>query len=172
MNSPISCGVIMQSDKKYLKWCAKQKNGIKIVSESINLQKAYLKKSKDAIKSMEVNAKAGINDWAIAASYYARYDAVYALLSRIGVKCEIHDCTIALFKHLFSGKIALAFIQDLEQSKDDRIDAQYYTKTIKINQNKVIVDTKNFVLEIEKIIDSLTKSDIVDLQTILKSVLS
>lgn len=159
----------MQSDKKYLKWCAKQKNGIKIVSESLNLQKAYLKKSKDAIKSMEVNAKAGINDWAISASYYARYNAVYALLSRIGIKCEIHDCTIALFKYLFSGKIALAFIQDLEQSKDDRIDAQYYTGTIKINQNKMIVNTKNFVLEIEKIIDNLTKSDIVTLQAIFKS---
>lgn len=159
----------MQSDKKYLKWCAKQKNGIKIVSESLNLQKAYLKKAKDAIKSMEVNAKAGINDWAISASYYARYNAVYALLSRIGIKCEIHDCTIALFKYLFSGKIALAFIQDLEQSKDDRIDAQYYTGTIKINQNKMIVNTKNFVLEIEKIIDNLTKSDIVTLQAIFKS---
>jgi uncharacterized protein (UPF0332 family) len=162
----------MQSDKKYLKWCEKQKNGIKIVSESINLQKAYLAKSKDAIKSMEVNAKAGINDWAVAASYYARYDAVYALLSRIGVKCEIHDCTIALFKHLFSGKIAPEFIQDLEQSKDDRIDAQYYTKTIKINQNRVISDTKNFVLEIEKIIDNLTKSDIAALQAMFKSTLN
>lgn len=161
----------MQSDKKYLTWCAKQKNGIKIVSESLNLQKAYLKKSKNAIKSMEVNVKAGINDWAVAASYYARYDAVYALLSRIGIKCEIHDCTIVLFKHLFSGKIALAFIQDLEQSKDDRIDAQYYTRTIKINQNKVIANTKNFVLEIEKIIDNLTKSDIVDLHAILRSAL-
>jgi len=162
----------MQSDKKYLKWCEKQKNGIKIVNESINLQKAYLAKSKDAIKSMEVNAKAGINDWAVAASYYARYDAVYALLSRIGVKCEIHDCTIALFKHLFSGKIAPEFIQDLEQSKDDRIDAQYYTKTIKINQNRVISDTKNFVLEIEKIIDNLTKSDIAALQAMFKSTLN
>jgi len=172
MNSLISCGVIMQSDKKYLKWCEKQKNGIKIVNESINLQKAYLAKSKDAIKSMEVNAKAGINDWAVAASYYARYDAVYALLSRIGVKCEIHDCTIALFKHLFSGKIAPEFIQDLEQSKDDRIDAQYYTKTIKINQNRVISDTKNFVLEIEKIIDNLTKSDIAALQAMFKSTLN
>ena len=161
----------MPSDKQYLKWCAKQNNGIKIVSESINLQKAYLKKSKDAIKSVEVNAAAGINDWAIAASYYARYDAVYALLSRIGIKCEIHDCTISLFKHLFSGKIALGFIQDLEQSKDDRIDAQYYTRTIVIDQNKVITDTKNFVLEIEKIIDGLTKSDIVSFQTRLKSAL-
>ncbi len=162
----------MQSDKRYLKWCAKQKNGIKIVSESINLQKAYLAKSKNAIKSMELNAKAGINDWALSASYYAKYDAVYALFSRIGIKCEIHDCTIALFKHLFSGTITSSFIKDLEKSKDDRIDAQYYTGTIKMNQNKVITDTKNFVLEIDKIIDNLNKSDIAAFQARLKSALA
>lgn len=171
ISSLISCGVIMPPDKRYLKWCAKQKNGIKIVSESINLQKAYLTKSKNAIKSMELNAKAGINDWTISTSYYARYDAVYALFSRIGIKCEIHDCTIALFKHLFSGTIASSFIQDLEKSKDDRIDAQYYTGIIKINSKKVIADTKNFVLEIEKIIDNLNKSDTAILQTRLTSAL-
>ena len=146
-NFVILCGDIMDTNRKYLKWCTKQKNGIKIITGSITLQKAYLQKSENAIKSMEVNAKAGINDWAVAASYYARYDAVYALHSRIGIKCEIHDCTIALFKHLFSGKIAPKFIQDLEQSKDDRIDAQYYTGTTTINQNKVITDTNgDFVL--------------------------
>jgi uncharacterized protein (UPF0332 family) len=120
---------------------------------------------------MEVNAKAGIDDWALAASYYARYDAVYALLSRIGIKCEIHDCNISLFKYLFSGKIAPKFIQDLEQSKDDRIDAQYYTRTIQIDQDKVITATKNFVLEIEQIISNLTKSEIAALQATLKSAL-
>lgn len=161
----------MNPNKKYLKWCAKQKNGIKIIAESITLQKAYLQKSKNAIKSMEVNAKAGIDDWAVAASYYARYDAVYALFSRIGIKCEIHDCTITLFKYLFSGKIAPKLIHDLEQSKNDRIDAQYYTRTTQINQNKVITDTKNFVLEMEQIIANLTKSEIAALQATLKSVL-
>ncbi|HJT10043.1 MAG TPA: HEPN domain-containing protein [Candidatus Nitrosotalea sp.] len=161
----------MNPNKKYLKWCAKQKNGIKIIAGSITLQKAYLQKSKNAIKSMEVNAKAGINDWAVAASYYARYDAVYALFSRIGIKCEIHDCTIALFKYLFLGKIAPELIHDLEQSKNDRIDAQYYTRTTQINQNKVITDTKNFVLEIEQIIANLTKSEIAALQATLKSAL-
>ncbi|HET7336983.1 MAG TPA: HEPN domain-containing protein [Candidatus Nitrosotalea sp.] len=87
----------MQSDKKYLEWCAKQKKGIKVVKESENLQKAYVKKSKEALKSMEVNANAGIDEWAVSASYYAKYFIIYALLSRMGIKCEIHDCTIALF---------------------------------------------------------------------------
>lgn len=76
-SSLISCGVIMQSDKKYLRWCAEQNKGINLVKESENLQKAYVEKSKQALKSMEVNANAGINEWAISASYYAKYFIIY-----------------------------------------------------------------------------------------------
>lgn len=84
----------MSPNKKYLKWCTKQKKGIRIVPESATLQKAYLKKSGEALKSMNANAKEGIDEWVVSTSYYAKYFAVYALLSRIGIKCEIHDCTI------------------------------------------------------------------------------
>lgn len=112
----------MKSIEQHLKWCAKQNKGIKIVSESINLQKAYLKKSENAIKSMDANATVGIEEWVVSTSYYAKYFAVYALLSRIGIKCEIHDCTLALFEYLFSGEIPPKFIQNLQQSKDDRVD--------------------------------------------------
>lgn len=162
----------MNPIKKHIRWCARQKNGIKTSTESIVLQKAYLQKSRSAIKSMEINAREGVNDWAVAARYYARYDAVYALLSRLGIKCEIHDCTIALFKYLFSGKIEPALVQELERSKDDRIDAQYYTATIQINQNKLIADTKNFVLAIEQAISNLTKSEIKSLQAEIRSALN
>jgi uncharacterized protein (UPF0332 family) len=150
--------------KKYLKWCVKQNKGIKIISESITLQKAYLKKSEEALKSMNVNATAGINEWVISTSYYAKYFAVYALLSRIGVKCEMHDCTVSLFEYLFSSIIPSNFVQELQQSKDDRVDVQYYTQTIQINPKKLLADTTNFVLEIQKIIDKLTSTEIATLR--------
>lgn len=156
---------------KYLKWCAKQKNGIKIVPESSILQKAYLKKSEEALKSMNANAKEGINEWVVSTSYYAKYFSVYALLSRIGIKCEIHDCTIVLFEYLFSSIIPANFIQDLQQAKDDRVDAQYYTQTIRIDQKKLLSDTTNFVLEIQKIIDKLTTTEIATLRAKVKSAL-
>jgi len=161
----------MKSDKQYLKWCAKQKKGIKVVNGSTNLQKAYLKKSKEALRSMEVNAKEGIDEWVVSTSYYAKYFAIYALLSRIGVKCEIHDCTIALFSYLFSSEITPKFIQDLKQAKDDRIDVQYYTATIPINSQALITDTKEFVLKIEEIIDKLTNTKIATLQGKLRATL-
>jgi len=145
----------MRSDKRYLRWCKRQNKGIRIVNPSENLTKAYLEKSRNALKSMEVNANAGITEWAISTAYYARYFAVYALLSRIGVRCEIHDCTIALFNYLFGSAMQADMVEQLRQSKQDRIDAQYYSRTIRVDLNDLTSQAKQFVLEIEKLIDGL-----------------
>ena len=145
----------MRSDKRYLRWCKRQSKGIRIVNPSENLTKAYIEKSRNALKSMEVNANAGITEWAISAAYYARYFAVYALLSRIGVRCEIHDCTIALFNYLFGSAKQADMVEQLRQSKQDRIDAQYYSRTIRVDFNDLTSQAKQFVLEMEKLIDGL-----------------
>jgi uncharacterized protein (UPF0332 family) len=161
----------MSADKKYLEWCAKQKKGIKLVDESENLQKAYLKKSKTALQSMQVNANAGLDEWTISASYYAKYFVIYALLSRIGIKCEIHDCTIALFCYLFESDISLQFMQDLRQAKEDRVDAQYYNTGVKIDSSDIIAKTKEFVIKIEEIIDGLNQQKIDGIRKTLKTIL-
>lgn len=145
-----------------------QSKGIRIVNPSDNLLRAYLRKARNAMKSMEVNAEAGITEWAVSASYYAEYFAVYALLQKIGVKCEIHDCTIALFEYLFGDSVPRKIIQELQQSKEYRVEFQYYTQEIEVNINQMIDETKNFVLEVEKIIDSLNPDEIAQLQNSLK----
>jgi|GEM_PF-364989 len=155
MTFAILCGDTMQDNKRYLIWCLKQSKGIGLVKPSENLVKAYLRKSRNAMKSMEVNAGVGITEWAVSASYYAKYFTVYALLQKIGIKCEIHDCTIALFDHLFHDSIPKPMIQELRRSKEDRIETQYYTQEIKMDLKQVMNETKNFVLEIERIIDGL-----------------
>ncbi len=171
MNSLISCGIIMVSDKKYLQWCAKQKNGIKLVKESTTLQKAYVKKSQEALKSMKINADAGIDEWAVSASYYAKYFIIYALLSRLGIKCEIHDCTIALFIHVFENDVTPKFLQDLRQAKKDRVEAQYYTSVMKIDTIKLISETHEFVLQIEEILDGIDSMRISQIRKELKTIL-
>ncbi len=79
---------------------------------------------------MEVNAREGIQEWAVSAGYYARYFAVYALLQKIGVKAEIHDCTIALFNYLFHDEISPRLVEELKRAKEERIETQYYTREI------------------------------------------
>ena len=117
---------------------------------------------------MDVNAEAGITEWAVSASYYARYFAVYALFQKIGVKCEIHDYTIALFGYLFGDSVSSQLIHELQQSKEYRIEVQYYTQEVKVDLDQMISETKNFVLEVEKIIDSLNPERITQLQKRIK----
>jgi len=162
------CGVTMQDDKRYLDWCLKQSKGIRLVKPSDNLVKAYLEKSRNALKSMEINAQASLVEWAVSASYYAKYFAVYALLSKIGVKCEIHDCTITLFEHLFCDSVPRKIIKDLRNSKEDRVETQYYTHEISVDLEQVKKKTKKFVLEIENVIDGLNSEKIEELQKRLK----
>jgi uncharacterized protein (UPF0332 family) len=162
------CGVTMQDDKRYLDWCLKQSKGIRLVKPSDNLVKAYLEKSRNALKSMEINAQASLVEWAVSTSYYAKYFAVYALLSKIGVKCEIHDCTITLFEHLFCDSVPRESIKDLRNSKEDRVETQYYTHEISVDLEQVKKKTKKFVLEIENVIDGLNSEKIEELQKRLK----
>lgn len=156
-------------DKDYLKWCADKDKGIRLVDPSENIVRAYLEKSKRAIKSMELNANADLMEWAVSASYYARYFSVYALISKIGVKCEIHDCTIALFAYLFVDSVPHNFIRELKQSKDDRVELQYYTKDAVINAEQMFSQTKAFVLLMEEILDRLNTEKIAMLRDKVKS---
>ena len=147
-------------DADFLKRCWKQSHGISLVRPSNNLVQAYVRKSRNAVKSMELNFKEGITEWGISASYYARYFAVYALLQRLGIKSEIHDCTIALFKDLFRNMVPKDLISEFERAKADRVEAQYYTEQLVVNTEKIIEDTKNFVLEIERISDGLNQQKV------------
>jgi uncharacterized protein (UPF0332 family) len=136
-----------------------------MVKPSENLVKAYLQKSRNAVKSMEVNAQAGLVEWSVSASYYAKYFAVYSLLTKIGIKCEIHDCTITLFEYLFGDIITKEMLTDLRNSKENRVEAQYYTQEIRVELEQEIKKTKQFLLEIEKVIDGLNPEKISRLQS-------
>ena len=149
-------------------WCLKQKRGVKIVEPNENLYKAYILKAREALEAMNVNFERKILSWAVSASYYARYFAVYALLSKIGIKSEIHDCTIELFKFLFvdMNKVNIKFYEELKSAKDYRIEAQYYFPDFK---SLKLQSTREFVLEIEKLAEQLREKDILELRKKLKS---
>ena len=106
---------------------------------------------------MDVNAREDITEWAISASYYAKYFAVYALLSKLGIRSEIHDCTITLFEYLYQETIPPETRTQLRNSKQDRIESQYYTKQINTDTSQLTKNTKDFVNEIEKTLDNLNR---------------
>ncbi len=162
----------MPDEKSYLKWCLKQGRGVRLVKPSENLVRGYQQKSRSALKSMDVNAREGIYEWAVAASYYARYFAVYALLQKIGLKSEIHDCTIALFNYLFRDDVSSRLIEELKLAKEERVETQYYTSEVTVDGKQLVSDAKTFVLEIEKLADALNREKILKLQKRLNELTS
>lgn len=144
----------------FIKKCASLDKGIKLAEPSNDIYNANMGMARESLKSMDINAKEGIRTWALSTAYYARYLALYAVFAKAGIKCEIHDCTLALTK--FLSLINPKLMKEIESSKQHRTDVQYYAdRTVSDNDyEKDISSAKNFVLEMEKLASKLTKDDI------------
>ncbi|MFH1511506.1 MAG: HEPN domain-containing protein [Candidatus Woesearchaeota archaeon] len=108
-----------------IKWRLSIKSGIELVEPNENLCAAYLKKSENSLR-----AAASLKDnreWEISSSYYAMYFALYAIMARIGIKCENHSCTIEFMKKYLSGHFTEEEQTLLKESMEARVDAQYYS---------------------------------------------
>jgi len=66
------------------------------------------------------------HDWKITTAYYAMYFSLYAVLTRIGIRCENHSCTILLMERLLSKYFTPAEAALVEKARGARVDAQYY----------------------------------------------
>lgn len=148
----------MLRDEKIV-WCLRQKRGIRIIEPNPNLAKAYLQKAISALNTMTAATKINETDWILTTAYYARYFALYALLTKIGIKSEIHNCSINLAELLAEkGILSPALIKDLAKAKQTRVDTQYYVitpQTPKMVKDNVEA-ARSFVLEVEKILENLT----------------
>ncbi len=139
-------------------WCCKQKKGIRLIQPNDNLAKEYIQSSEETFIVIQT-IKGQSNMWLATTKYYCEYLAAYALLMKLGVKCEIHDCTIELCKLLEKENIMPKdFTKILEYDKDLRIDNQYYLKNRKVELN--INELRDFLLNIKDRINSLTLNEI------------
>ncbi len=104
-------------------WCVSRKGGIELTDSNFNLAEAYMRKAEESLETMR-SAKS--KSWEIVTAYYAMYFSVYSILMRIGVKCEIHSCTIEFARTFLGGYLSREEVGLLEDSMDARVDAQYY----------------------------------------------
>ena len=106
-----------------LVWCGRIKNGISLIAPNETLASAYLKKAEEALETMQtITAR----DWRITTAYYAMYFSLYAVLTRLGIRCENHSCTILLMERLLSNYFTPAEVTLVERARGARVDAQYY----------------------------------------------
>lgn len=151
-------------------WCLKQKRGIKIIDPNENLVKEYLRKATGSLNTMNAALQINETEWIMTTAYYARYFALYALLMKLGVKSEIHDCSIAVARLLArEGILTENLVNDISQAKEMRVDVQYYV-TRELEQGKVrrnVESARKFVLEIEKAIEKITTEQIKSIRNTL-----
>jgi len=153
-------------------WCLRQKRGIRIIQPNENLTKAYLRKAISALNTMNAALEIRETDWITTTAYYARYFALYALLMKLGIKSEIHDCSIALARLLMEqGILKKGLASDISSSKQSRIDIQYYVVR-ELDQASIRKDAENargFVLELERVIESMTADRIEKVRAHMKA---
>jgi len=137
-----------------LDWCKKQDKGIRMIEPNDNLCREYIESAEETLSILK-DLKGKSNMWLATIKYYCEYFAIYALLMKIGIKSEIHDCTLAVCKILEQENIIQrGTYTRLEKDKQLRIDNQYYLKNkeVKIEYSELA----DFILKIKSIINSLT----------------
>jgi uncharacterized protein (UPF0332 family) len=91
--------------------------------------------------------------------YYSEYYALYSFLSGIGVKCENHECSIAIAAYLVGENV----VSKINTAKQNRINAQYYLKiksSSEIEEN--MENAKTIIAAFENTLDKLSEDDISD----------
>jgi len=158
-----------------IEWCFKQRKGIRLIEPNENLAKAYIAKAKGSLHTMDAALQINETDWVITTAYYARYFALYALLMKLGIKSEIHDCSIAIARLLAKhGILHQNLVSDISKAKQTRIESQYYVK-LELEQTKIRKNVKSahkFLLEIEKTLENITTTQIKDIRTHLNRISS
>lgn len=149
-----------------INWCKQQSKGIKLIDPNDNLSEQYYK---NAEESMQVLKGIGLrsNMWLATTKYYIEYFAVYSVLMKIGVKCEIHDCTIALVNLLEDkGILEKGISSRLEKDKELRIDNQYYLKNKKVDVD--YEELSDFLLKIKKRLEDISQEEIEEVREMIE----
>ncbi len=107
-----------------IKWCLQHKDGISLIEPNSNMSDSYIKMAEESIASLESVQQSKL--WTAVMSYYIFYYSLYSLMIKLGVKCEIHSCSLEFMKQ-YLGHFYNA--QDAEMIKNAiraREDLQYY----------------------------------------------
>src|SRR3989344_6101092 len=86
-----------------IEWCKKQ--GMKLIEPNDNIAEEYFSSAEETLRVANLTKDSGSNMWLATQKYYAEYLAAYSILMKIGLKAEIHICTMEIIKLLENEKI-------------------------------------------------------------------
>ena len=142
-----------------ISWCKNQNKGIKLVEPNDNLSDEYYSNAEESLEVLRSITPTKSNMWIATTKYYIEYFAVYSVLMKWGIKCEIHDCTISLAKFLEDENIIEKGISKiLEKDKQLRIDNQYYVKNKQVDVD--FEKLSKFIISIKQTLNNLERDKI------------
>jgi len=144
-----------------IKWCYKQKDSIKLIEPNDNLASSYIKMAEDALGTMNREKNYNLK-FAISACYYSMYYSLYATLMKIGVKCEIHSCTLEFMKVMLDDFYSKEDIKLINKAFNVRNIAQYYVDKIvkKEDSDFVMIQAPFFLNKSKEVLSKINESDI------------
>lgn len=150
------------SDQSFLNKL-KRDGKLELVEPSEEMKESQLQKAEACLTSAKVLLPHELYENSIVNSYYTMYNALTALLFKVGIKCENHEACIILFRRLFN-KPDLSKI--IVFGKEERIDKQYYP-TSKDNlppteqsTKDMIIKAEDFLVKIKLLITQVNNEDI------------
>ncbi|MBL7056190.1 hypothetical protein ISS07_04715 [Candidatus Woesearchaeota archaeon] len=140
-----------------IKWCVKK--GLSMIEPNRDLANAYTQKAEEALQSVPLNK---VKDWKISTAYYSVYFSLYSILTRMGIKCEIHSCTLEFAKKFLKDYFNKEDFEFMETSLKSRIDSQYYTDRTVPDEDfdKLIKESPGFFVKCKSILDKLKEVNI------------
>ena len=155
-----------------LKWCCKQKEGIRLIEPNDNLTQGYLKMAEDSLGTMNREKPYNLM-FTISACYYSMYYSLYAICMKLGIKCEIHSCTIEFMKKLLDKFYSNDDIKTIKKAFDARKIAQYYVDRIvsKKDIDFIISEAPLFFNKSKEILSKINENDVKEIRNKIKDIL-
>jgi uncharacterized protein (UPF0332 family) len=127
-----------------------------------------LRMAEESIRAL--NKLKGIEIWSTTTTYYIFYYSLYSLMMRIGVKCEIHSCSLEFMKHFLSKFYDERDVKMINKAFNARIDLQYYPDrpVDKRDLEEIKKYCKHFFIKTKDILSLITEDDIGKLRKNLK----
>lgn len=152
-----------------IKWC--RKKGLKFIEPNENLSDEYFDNAEETLRLLNQIKDSGSNIWLATQKYYTEYFAAYSILMKIGIKSEIHSCTIEIIKLLENlSLIDFGFFEILIKDKNLRIDNQYYLKNIPVDVD--FDKMSELLLNVKTFLDSITNETVKHIREKIKAMLN
>jgi uncharacterized protein (UPF0332 family) len=146
-----------------IKWCLSQKQGLRVIEPNEVMSDSYLRMAEESITALnDLQSRM----WKATATYYIFYYSLYSLMLRIGLKCEIHSCSLIFMKGFLSDFYSHEDNEMIQKAFSARIDLQYYAD--RQVDEQVIQQTssycKEFFIKTKDVLSRMTNEQISEIR--------